>query len=59
MILSVGILSIQNISDSSFKMSDLKALLEIIFYTNSSDKPQIEPRTISVSIADDKKAFSK
>ena len=40
-------------------MSDLKALLETVVYTNSSDKPQIEPRTISVSIADDKKAFSK
>ena len=55
---SLGILTIQNTLGSSFKMSDLKTLLETVVYTNSSDKPQLEPRTISVTISDDKKALS-
>ena len=39
-------------------MSHLKSLLETIDYTNSSDSPILDPRKISVVIADDKDALS-
>ena len=53
-----GEILINNASNSSFKMSDLKTLLESIVYTNSSDSPVLDPRKISVVISDDKNAFS-
>ena len=43
---------------NSFNMSHLKSLLETIDYTNSSDSPILDPRKISVVIADDKDALS-